>query len=79
MCISLPWSNRVVGATDEKQFLVPVDPQNLTLDSKNGIRVRPEHIHLALRQLAGITEHPFCERFPLDVPDGELHRFWNGA
>lgn len=71
--------NRVVGATDEKQFLVPVDPQNLTLDSENGIRVRPEHIHLALRQLAGITEHPFCKRFPLDVPDGELHRFWNGA
>jgi len=69
--------NRVVGATNEKQFLVPVDPQKLTLDAEGGIRVRPEHIHLALRKLAGITEHPFCKQFPLDVPDGELQRFWS--
>ena len=71
--------NRTIGATDEKQFLVPVDPQKLTLDPENGIRIRPEHIHQALRQLAGITEHPFCEQFALDVPDGELQRFWDRA
>jgi len=70
--------NRVIGATDEKQFLVPVNPEKLTLDAEKGIQVRPEHIHLALRQLAGITEHGFCERFPLDVPDGELKGFWSG-
>jgi hypothetical protein len=63
--------NRVVGATDEKQFLVPIDPAKLSLDAEQGIRVRPEHIHLALRQLAGIEDYAICERFKLDVPDEE--------
>ena len=42
--------NRVIGATDERQFLVPIDPA-LSTDKENGIRVRPEHIHAALRNL----------------------------
>lgn len=71
--------NRVVGATNDEQFLVPIDPKQLTLDAEHGIRIRPEHIHLALRQLAGITDHPFCAQFPLQVPDGELHQFWAGT
>lgn len=70
--------NRVIGATDEKQFLVPIDPEKLTLDAEQGIRVRPEHIHVALRQLAGIEQHEFCEQFPLELPDRELSRFWTG-
>jgi len=37
--------NRVIGATDEKQFHVPLDPQTLAIDKDKGIRVRPEHIH----------------------------------
>jgi len=64
--------NRVVGATDEKQFLVPIDPRTLATDAEQGIRVRPEHVHAALRQLAGIDTHPFSERFPLKVPEEEL-------
>lgn len=63
--------NRVVGATDEKQFLVPLDPKTLALDKEKGIRVRPEHIHLALRGLAGIDQHAFAEQFPLKVPEAE--------
>src|SRR5882757_1928322 len=42
--------NRVIGATDEKQFHVPLDPQTLACDPHQGIRVRPEHIHAALRE-----------------------------
>jgi hypothetical protein len=60
--------NRVIGATDEKQFLVPVDPKSLATDKENGIRVRPEHIHATLRNLAGIESHEFSKRFPLKVP-----------
>ena len=45
--------NRVIGATDEKQFTVPVDPQTLKLDKDKGIRVHPEHVHESLR-VAGI-------------------------
>ena len=39
-----------------------------------GVRVRPEHVHLALRQLAGIADHPLAAKFPLGVPDGEVLR-----
>ncbi len=69
--------NRVIGATDEKQFLVPIDPKSLSTDKKNGIRVRPEHIHAALRNLAEIDTHDFSKQFPLRVPDQqELKDFW---
>jgi hypothetical protein len=69
--------NRVLGATDEKQFQVPIDPQSLAIDRDHGIRVRPEHIHAALRELAGIAEHPASKKFPLGVPEKELlKRLW---
>jgi uncharacterized protein (DUF1501 family) len=69
--------NRVVGATDEKQFAVPLDPRTLTLDKKAGVKVRPEHVHQALRELAGVADHPLAKRFPLGVPEPErLHHFW---
>ncbi|MBP89253.1 MAG: hypothetical protein CMJ64_21475 [Planctomycetaceae bacterium] len=63
--------NRVVGATDDKQFLIPINSNTLATDSNKGIRVRPEHIHLALRKLAGIDGHAFSEQFPLHVPHDE--------
>ncbi len=63
--------NRVIGATDDKQFLVPVDPKSLSLEKEKGIRVRPEHLHDALRRFAGIDNHAFARQFPLNVPDKE--------
>ena len=69
--------NRVLGATDEKQFGVGFDPQSLKTDKEKGIRVRPEHIHESLRQYAGIAEHPLSKKFPLGVPEKErLQAFW---
>ena len=71
--------NRVVGATDEKQFLVPVDPTSLSRNKEKGIRVRPEHLHTSLRELAGIQNHEFSSRFPLKVPaEQRLQNFWSG-
>src|SRR3954463_2152832 len=70
--------NRVIGATDEKQFHVPLNPQTLACDKDKGVRVRPEHIHEALRQFAGIENHPLSKKFPLGVPDTEkLQAFWS--
>lgn len=66
--------NRVIGATDEKQFHVPINPETLACDKEKGIRVRPEHIHAALRQFAGIAEHPFSKKFPLGVVEKESLR-----
>ena len=69
--------NRVLGATDEKQFAVPFDPKTLKADKATGIRVRPEHVHEALRELAGIADHPHAKKFPLGVADKErLVGFW---
>ena len=69
--------NRVIGATNDQQFLVPVNPRSLATDNEHGVRVRPEHIHTALREFAGVNKHEFSKRFPLDVPAGEqLQNFW---
>jgi len=69
--------NRVIGATDEKQQLVPINPGSLAIDNDKGIRVRPEQIHLALREFAGVQDHAFSKRFPLEVAVSEkLQNFW---
>ena len=69
--------NRVIGATDEEQFLVPVDVDTLAENRDAGIRIRPEHIHVALRELAGIDSHAASEQFPLDVSESErLQKIW---
>src|SRR5262249_10471291 len=46
--------NRVLGATDEKQFAVPFDPAKLALDKEKGVRGRRAHIHEALAESAGV-------------------------
>jgi uncharacterized protein (DUF1501 family) len=66
--------NRVIGATNEKQFAVPFDPRTLKAGKDKGIRVRPEHVHEALRELAGIAGHPLSKKFPLGVGDKEKLR-----
>ncbi len=63
--------NRVIGATDEQQMPVPIDPKTLARDADKGIRVRPEHVHVALRQFAGIEDNAFSKQFPFKVKDGE--------
>lgn len=69
--------NRVVGATDAGQFAVPLDPATLALKREGGIRVRPEHVHQALRELAGIADHPLSQRFPLGVAEKDrLRGLW---
>jgi len=69
--------NRVIGATDQMQQLVPINPGSLAIDNDKGIRVRPEQIHLALREFAGVQDHAFSKRFPLEVAVSEkLQNFW---
>jgi uncharacterized protein (DUF1501 family) len=69
--------NRVIGATDEKQFSVPVVPGTLACDAEKGLRLRPEHIHTELRELAGISEHPMSKKFPLGVAEKDrLKSLW---
>ena len=69
--------NRVVGATDDKQFGVNLNPATLALDKEKGVKVRPEHVHEALREFAGIATHPHAKKFPLGLTEKEkLRGFW---
>jgi len=49
--------NRVVGATNDLQQSMKVNPNTLTLDN-NGVEITPEYLHQALRSLAGIDMNP---------------------
>jgi len=69
--------DRTLGKTDEKQFALPFDPMTLKVTEQDGIRVRPEHIHQALREYAGIDSHPSSLAFPLGVKEEEsLQGLW---
>ncbi len=68
--------NRVIGATDEKQFQISVDPKTLVCDKKKGVRIRPEHIHTALREFANIADHAYSKRFSLGVTQDENLKFF---
>jgi len=46
--------NRVVGATDAHFEALPINPNTLAMDP-NGVILTPEHIHVALRQMAGVS------------------------
>ncbi len=72
--------NRVIGRTDERQFAAPVSAKTLKESETDGIRIRPEHVHQSLRELAGIDQHEFSQQFPTGVPQGErLQNFWGSA
>jgi hypothetical protein len=60
--------NRVIGATDERHRPHTVNPQTLALDP-NGVRIKPVHVHRALRRLAGIEAAAPAERFPISAED----------
>jgi uncharacterized protein (DUF1501 family) len=45
--------NRVVGGTNAHVEALKINPLTLALDP-NGVTITPEHIHVALRQMAGI-------------------------
>jgi hypothetical protein len=57
--------NRVVGGTDERHRALKVNPTTLLPDA-SGIVLRPEHVHHALRRLAGIDQDDvITKHFPL--------------
>lgn len=61
---------RTIGATDENFKAVKINPGTLQPDP-NGTRIQLEHVHRAVRKLAGLGEDPLAARFPLigaDLP-----------
>lgn len=62
------WGNRVVGATDELQNALKINPGTLQLDSSSaGIGLEPKHLQQAIRQLAGVDKSAAALQFPLNA------------
>ncbi|HET8706937.1 MAG TPA: DUF1501 domain-containing protein, partial [Pseudomonadales bacterium] len=63
----------VIGSSSTKQEALPIDPLSLLPVSTGGIKIRPEHIHLQLRKLAGVNGSTWANRYGLgstleDIP-----------
>ena len=66
---SLIGGGRLIGGTDDAdQLPLPVDPNTLATLAKDddaGVVITAGHIHLALRELAGISEGAPAQKFKL--------------
>ena len=61
-----PWTNRVVGETDELHFAYAIDPHNLRRNDNGGTIIYPKHVHKALRRYLGIEHSAGSLRFPFN-------------
>ena len=64
-----PWTNRVVGETDELHFARKINPTTLRRDDAGGTLVHPRHVHKALRRYLGIEGATDSQRFPFANTD----------
>lgn len=66
MMKNMPWTNRMIGATGPRHERIRINPTTLQVD-ENGIHLRPKHVHQAMRQLLGIDQNAFSQRYNLDA------------
>ena len=64
-----PWTNRVVGETDDLHFAHQINPMTLERNDANGTIIYPKHIHKALRRYLSIENTPGAQRFPFNNTD----------
>jgi hypothetical protein len=64
------WGNQVIGATDEVQNALKINPSTLKIDSQGEI-LTPAHIHKELRRYLGISGTALDQLFPINV-DNEI-------
>ena len=57
--------NSVIGGTDANVNALPVNTTTLQPDA-NGTKITPQHVHAALRQMAGISGHENSRQYPLE-------------
>ena len=58
----------MVGATDGAHNALSIDPDTLEVDDgESAIKIRPAHVHDAMRRLAGVESHDSATAFPLDA------------
>ena len=69
-----PWTNKIIGNTDEGHNAQRINPDTLKIDEKNGTIIYPKHVHKALRRHLGI-ENSFVEK-DLEFRDTEDFNFF---
>ena len=65
MAKNAPWGNRIVGVSGANHEQVKINPSTLKRDDTNGIYLQTKHVHAALRELLGISNHPLAQRYDL--------------
>ena len=65
---------RVRVGTDANFKAKKFNPSTL-MEDPNGIRINPEHIQKALRDLAGVTDSDPARQFPLSPSVADLRLF----
>lgn len=58
-----PWGNRMVGATDEGQNIIPINPITLQPQTNGGSVIYPKHVMQSLRGYMGISDNPLVSPF----------------
>ena len=61
-----PWTNRVVGETDDLHFAQRINPATLERDEVGGTIVYPKHVHKALRRYLGVENSAGALRYPFN-------------
>ncbi|MDI1451657.1 DUF1501 domain-containing protein [Polyangium sp. 6x1] len=57
--------NQVIGKTTDRHNPMNIDPNTLEPVEGGGVRLKPGHVHRALRRLAGIDQNEVAARFPI--------------
>ncbi len=63
------FTNRVVGLTDSGHNALKINPQTLLADNTNGVILKPEHVHKALRKYLGISGAAATQLFPFTTTE----------
>lgn len=63
---------RVIGETTDRHGYTPIDPVTLSRDDNSDVTLTPEHIHIALRELMGISNNTLCSDIYQLNPDLDL-------
>ncbi|MEM8981896.1 MAG: DUF1501 domain-containing protein [Pseudomonadota bacterium] len=56
--------NRVVGATDDEQRSINLNPNTLATDPNGSLELTMEYVHQALRRVAGVDQSSNASEFP---------------
>lgn len=60
-----PFTNKIIGGTDEEQNALFLNPNTLATSSFSGTKLVPAHIHKALRKYLHLEASPISDSFPL--------------